>query len=292
MPLCQFTMLALGTLTWVLLITLGILVLLAIVLVPHNLCIRRVCEAYATLPGTARERAVELIETAAAGGSAFTLYRFAADLPEVDSYVGGSPWCNPGDVPPPDSKHLLIQIRLDEPSLGPAWRGRIVQVFITDDWQTPTRSMPGLNRDGVVGTLPEPLPRVALRPMRMPLPPEPDPNSDEDDGLANPTWLLNNVPGLRALLSSHHRDVQGLLAQILGPGTYGYAVDAPDLIYSGGRPLLIQNPHDATCPVCSKPMRLPPAVRRRHRRHHPRRRGRVLRLRLRRTSRSLRGICR
>ena len=212
-------------------------------------------QAYATLPETARERAVELIETAAAGGSAFTLYRFAADLPDVDSYVGGSPWCNPGDVPPPDSKHLLIQIRLDEPSLGPAWQGRIVQVFITDDWQTPTRSMPGLNRDGEVGTIPEPLPRVALRPMRMPLPPEPDPNSDEDDGLANPTWLLNNVPGLCALLSPHHRDVQGLLTQILGPGTYGYTVDAPDLIYSGGRPLLIQNPHDATCPVCKKPMR-------------------------------------
>lgn len=69
-----------------------------------------------------------------------------------------------------------------------------------------------------------------------------------------PARLCDNFPEITVPLEPYTHDFAGVLAQILHPNVYGYDLDAPDIAYLGGNPMLIQNPHDPICDECGTPM--------------------------------------
>ena len=71
----------------------------------------------------------------------------------------------------------------------------------------------------------------------------------------SPAELCDRVPEIKNLLSPFTNDVAGLLSQILRPNVYGYDLEAPEIAYQGGAPMLIQNPHDPICDHCHQRMR-------------------------------------
>ena len=71
----------------------------------------------------------------------------------------------------------------------------------------------------------------------------------------SPAELCDRVPEIKNLLSPFTNDVAGLLSQILRPNVYGYDLEAPEIAYQGGAPMLIQNPHDPVCDHCHQRMR-------------------------------------
>ena len=70
-----------------------------------------------------------------------------------------------------------------------------------------------------------------------------------------PERLCEEFPEITVPLEPYTKDFAGVLAQILRPNVYGYSLDAPDIAYIGGDPMLIQNPHDPVCDECGEPMR-------------------------------------
>ena len=72
---------------------------------------------------------------------------------------------------------------------------------------------------------------------------------------ASPARLCDMVPAIPQLLGEFTDDPAGPLSQILRPEVYGYDLEAPDIAYAGGEPMLIQNPHEAMCDECDQPMR-------------------------------------
>src|SRR5229473_4901601 len=130
---------------WTCAIILGILGPFALVCIPHNLRVWRVRRRYRALTREVRDQVFQLIRTAAAKGPAVIfLYlnkEFPCREPEIIilSHVGGVPYAEAGDTWPtrhgnPDPKrHLarfLLQVRLDDPSLGQQWQGRLMVVFL------------------------------------------------------------------------------------------------------------------------------------------------------------------
>jgi hypothetical protein len=62
-----------------------------------------------------------------------------------------------------------------------------------------------------------------------------------------PERLCNDFPELTVPLEPYTEDFAGVLAQILRPNVYGYSLDAPNIAYVGGKPMLIQNPYEPSC---------------------------------------------
>ena len=234
---------------------LGLAALLALLLVPYNLRVRRARRDHHALPPHVVESVLAELERAGARGDAVTLLLPDPALPVDDpcaSRLGGLPYAEDGAWPTSGDRPdvFLIQALLDEPRLGDAWRGRLVQVFLVHDGEPTVFIHPAPDPARAVRPAPpaEPLPTVALRHLRIP------PWRDEEDPLAWSDQLVRDVPAIRALLAPHTGDVPAVLARILSP-RYGDRVDGADVAYVGGEPELIQNPHDPPCPDCGDPMR-------------------------------------
>jgi hypothetical protein len=72
---------------------------------------------------------------------------------------------------------------------------------------------------------------------------------------AFPARLCEIVPAIPDILRPFTNDPVGVVSQILRPNQYGYDLEEWQIAYEGGDPIFIQNPHEANCDVCGKPMR-------------------------------------
>jgi hypothetical protein len=176
---------------------------------------------------------------------------------KLQSHVGGVPYAEAGEEWPAGSPaKFLLQVRLDDPGLGPQWQGRLLTVFLVFDVEQVVRryAVPSLEKYVPLAPPHAPLPCIRLVPIRLPV------DEEEEDGEAGmvpafPDRLCEMVPALRQVLSPYTHDHAGLLSQILRPNVWGYDLEEWNIAYEGGDPLLIQNPHDPACDECGKPMR-------------------------------------
>jgi hypothetical protein len=238
----------------------GIIGFLVVDYIPHNLRIWRLRRVFRSLPKNVMEQVLDLIEKAAAQNPSIT-YLFFDDSPcsqpetAVLSHVGGIPYAERGETWPahPDSvpPRFLLQVRLDQPSLGEQWRGRLIAVFLVSDAEQIVRSYaaPTLVKYVPISSPVTPFSCIRLRSL-------PFPAASTDDQIPmSPAQLCDNIAGIKNLLSSFASDCPGLLSQILRPNVYGYDLEAPEIAYQGGSPMLIQNPHDPDCDHCNRRMR-------------------------------------
>jgi hypothetical protein len=241
----------------------AVFLLIAAIIVRHNLRVRRVRKAYGALPESAKQQVLDLIRRAAARQNSVTYLRLdrehAIKRGDVllDSHVGGIPYAEQGDQWPDspsgeEPARFLIQVRLDEPTLGPVWQGRLVQVFLVFDLEQVVRSYASPAMHKYLELSPPHEPFECIRLSHVAFPAE---AADESLLPVSPARLLELAPGIAQILAPYSGDADGLLTQILQPNTYGYDLDAPDIAYIGGDPMLIQNPHDPLCGHCRKAMR-------------------------------------
>lgn len=240
--------------------------LFALALFRHNLRIRRVRSAYRSLPDDVKVQVLRLVQEASRGRPAVTFLRLDEGPPcdglEVltQSHVGGDPYAEAGDDWPgePPAKFLL-QVRLDEPGLGPHWQGRLLTVFLAFDAEQVVRSYatPSPERYAPLAAKSPLFPYVRLTPLRFPADDRRDEldEVDEAKGLFPVTLarLSELAPGIPEMLSQYTDDSIGVLAQILRPGV-GYNLEDHEIAYVGADPMLIQNPHEAVCDECGRPM--------------------------------------
>jgi hypothetical protein len=240
-------------------VLLGAVGLLVIVCIPHNLRIRRVRKAFRSLPKTVKEQTLDLIKSAAEHPT--ITYLLLDDEPcsepeiAVMSHVGGLPYAEKGESWPIHTDlvlpRFLLQVRLDEPSLGEQWQGRLIAVFLVFDAQEIVRSYaaPSLEKCASIVSPVTPFRCIRLRSLASSTASEnwPIPKS--------PAQLVDDIPEIKSLLSPFTSDCPGLLSQILGPNAYGYELESPDFAYQGGSPMLIQDPHDPDCDHCARRMR-------------------------------------
>jgi len=249
-------------LVWILGFVLGIVGLFVLICLPHNVRIWQVRRVYRSLPTDVVDQVLQLIEQAAARGPSVTFLRLAeeaacGDAVLIQSHVGGVPYAESGDdwphgTPEGDPAKFMLQVRLDEPSLGDQWQGRLLVIFLVFDYEQAVRSYaaPSIEKCTPLEAKRPPTPCVLLKPIRMPA-------EGGDEGVLPlpPARLGDDFPEVTVPLEPYTNDFAGVLAQILRPNVYGYDLDAPRIAYVGGDPMLIQNPHGPVCDQCGKPMR-------------------------------------
>ena len=234
--------------------------LVALIMVPHNLRAYRARRAYRSLPRSAIDQVLMRIEQEAARRPAVTYLRLCEESPVdeslmVESHVGGMPYAEAGEAWPEGTPEgppkFLLQVRLDEPSLGAIWQGRLIVAFLVFDFEQCVRSYAAPTLDRFVALeSPEP-PRPCIRLQHVAIPAE---SVDEMTPLS-PRMLCEEIPEIRSILEPYSRDIEGMVAQILYPRGYGYSLDTSDIAYVGGDPALIQGPHEPDCARCGRPMR-------------------------------------
>ena len=241
-------------------VILGIIGLCVVLCIPHNLRIWRVKKVFRKMPKNVKEQVLVLIEQAAAEKPSI-IYLLLNDEPcsepetAILSHVGGIPYAERGETWPAHADSVpprfLLQVRLDEPSLGEQWQGRLIAVFLVLDAEQIVRSYaaPALEKYVPITSPVPPFGCVRLRSL-------PFPAASKDDSIPmSPVELCESIPELKDLLGSFTGDCSGLLSQILRPNVYKYDLEAPEIAYQGGSPMLIQNPHDPECDHCNRRMR-------------------------------------
>jgi hypothetical protein len=231
----------------------------------HNLRIRRARRDYRTLPTEVEEQVLQFIQEAAKTRRSLTFLRLD-EKKECDdkdiflqSRVGGVPYAEAGEEWPIGSPaKFLLQVRIDEPSLGEQWVGRLLTVFLVFDVEQIVRShsAPSLTKHVPMPSPMTPPPCFRLTSVRMPACDQQE-EDDQTDRIypPRPSQLCDMVPSIAEILSPFTKDPPGLLSQILRPNTYSYDLEEWQVAYEGGDPMLIQNPHDPICNECGKPMR-------------------------------------
>jgi hypothetical protein len=243
---------------WLLVGVLGVLILIAIVLGPHNVRAWRTRRNFQQVPASDVERVLTALKDAAAvQRDAVTFLRpmhgAACDDPTA-SHIGGLPFAQRGETWPltesgPDD--FLLQVKLDDPNLGEQWQGRLLQVFLVYDMEQTVRSYarPNLETYSPIQPPSDPIECVPLRHIRVPK------WRDTEAGASWSEQLIEDIPAIHHILSNFGNDIEGLLSQILCPQMYGYRLTEADEAFVGGEPVLIQNPHDPVCDVCGSAMR-------------------------------------
>jgi hypothetical protein len=259
---------------WLVVILLVVAGLVALALVPHNLRAARARRAFAAFPAEERRAALDMIARAGAERRWGTLM-VPTDAPSsggllTATHLAGEPYAEVGETWPRRSVSIdgsedlasapapfLAQVRLEEPGLGAVWQGRLITVWLRDDPEPAARChvAPDPSRHAPLTGGPSGAPAVPLASVPIPAPPQVAKDDAEAPSPCAPEALLANVPGLRPRLAARTGDPQGLLAQILAHGQYGYTLEGADVLYQGGEPELIQNPHEAVCPECAGAMR-------------------------------------
>jgi hypothetical protein len=242
-------------------ILLGIIGLFVLVCIPHNLRVWRTRKVLKMLPAKVKDRVLELIEEAAAKNPSITYLLLDNERPcsepeaAILSHVGGTPYAEKGETWPyhldSDPPRFLLQVRLDEPSLGEQWQGRLIAVFLVFDAEQIIKSYaaPSLEKYVPISSSVPSFSCVRLRSLPFPIASKYDPIP------MSPAQLCDHIPEVKELLSPFAGDCSGLLSQILRPNIYGYDLEAPEIAYQGGSPMLIQNPHDPECDHCQRRMR-------------------------------------
>lgn len=249
-------------LVWILGVVLGLAGLFVLICIPHNLRVRRVRRVYRSLPTEVVDQVLQLIEQAAARGPSVTFLRLAEEVASdeavlAQSHVGGVPYAESGDewpqgTPEGEPAKFMLQVRLDHPGLGDQWQGRLIVAFLVFDYEQAVRIYAAPSIEKYVTPEPKrpPAPCILLKPIRIPAE-----VGEEGTFPLLPARLCDDFPEITVPLEPYTNDFAGILTQILRPNVYGYSLDAPDIAYVGGNPMLIQNPHEPSCDECGKPMR-------------------------------------
>lgn len=243
-------------------IVLGLLGLFALICLPHNVRIWRVRRIYRSLPADVIEEVLRLIEQAAGRGPSVIFLRLSKDDPAdedvlLESHVGGLPYAESGDdwpqgTPDGEPAKFMLQVRLDHPELGDQWRGRLIVAFLVFDYDQAVRcyATPSFEKYVALDAKRAPNPCLPLKPVRFPAE-----VGEEGTVPMMPARLCDDFPEITVPLEPYTNDFAGVLAQILRPNVYGYSLDAPEVAYIGGDPMLIQNPHNPICDACGRAMR-------------------------------------
>ena len=252
----------LAILGWAAVIVLGLVALIAVISIPHNLRVRRVRRVFGAIPGEIKDRILALIEKAASQSPSVTFLRLdenqcpPEDNVQLASHVGGLPYAEGNDDWPPgiaekEPSRFLIQVRIDEPSLGSRWQGRLICVFLVFDAEQIVRSYaaPTPGKHKCLDSPEPPFGCIRLNTLRIPT------ESDTDRVPTSPKRLCEMIPAISAVLRPFTKDAPGVVAQILRPHLYGYNLEEPDIAYVGGDPMLIQNLHKPVCAKCGRQMR-------------------------------------
>lgn len=247
---------------WLLGLVLGLVGLFVLICLPHNLRVRRVRKVYKSLPPDVVNQVLRLIERAADRGPSVTFLRLSDEVPceesvLLQSHVGGIPYAESDDdwpqgTPEGEPAKFMLQVRLDHPALGSQWNGRMVVAFLVFDYEQAVRcdAAPSIEKYLTLDAKRPPTPCLLLKPLRFPA------EAGEEGTMPMMSErLCAEFPEVTVPLEPYTSDFDGVLAQILRPNVYGYSLDAPDIAYVGGDPMLIQNPHDPVCDECGNPLR-------------------------------------
>jgi hypothetical protein len=189
-----------------------------------------------------------------ARGPSVTFLRLAEqatcnDAVLVQSHVGGLPYAESGDdwpqgTPEGDPAKFMLQVRLDHPGLGDQWQGRLIVAFLVFDYEQAVRcyAPPSIETYVALEAKRPPNPCILLNPVQLPAE-----KGEEGTSPMLPERLCNDFPELTVPPEPYTEDFAGVLAQILRPNVCGYSLDAPNIAYVGGNPMLIQNPHEPSC---------------------------------------------
>jgi hypothetical protein len=229
---------------------------------------RRVQRVYRYLPDGVKLQVLQLIERAAVGRPSFTFLRidnnrelYREEL-LVNSHLGGAPYAEAGEEWPTCTRAILfkspakflIQVRLNEPSLGMLWQGRLLTVFFwLHSVVVRSYALPSADRYVPLHAPSCLIPCVPLTPVRMPV----HQCSDEEEKsfCISSAELCEIVPDVRQVLSPYTDDCIALLTQILHPNASFCDFTESTVAYVGGEPMHIQDPPEATCDVCNQPLR-------------------------------------
>ncbi len=254
---------------WIFIILMLIFGVFILVCIPHNLRVWRVRRQYKSLPNGIKKEVCQVIRAAAAKGPSVSFLCLDNELPNsepqivLQSHVGGIPYSEAGATWPlggdgsnssRDPARFLLQVRLDEPSLGQVWQGRLIEVFFGKlDLFVRSYANPSLQKHVPIYPATTPFDCIALSSLPMPI--ERRAEEGDDPLPISPKEMCVKIPEIPRLLEKFTRDHPGLLTQILRPGIYGYDLEEADIAYQGGYPMLIQVSHDAKCDLCHAPMR-------------------------------------
>lgn len=200
----------------------GVIGLFVVVNIPHNLRIWRARKAFKSLPTTIKERVLDLIEHAAAENPSVTCLLLEDEPslePEISviSHVGGMPYAESGESWPASTDSVpprfLLQVRLDEPSLGEQWQDRLIAVFLVLDTELIMRSYGGPALEKYVPIAPPVLPFRCIRLRSLAFP-----AATKDTPIPlSPANLCDEIPEIKEILSPFTSDCPGLLSLILRP---------------------------------------------------------------------------
>jgi hypothetical protein len=217
--------------------------LAAIIILGQKRRIKAIQEAYKSLPKEIKDQVLELIEESARGGTFVTFLRPDRDEPCVgqreilESHVGGEPYAEAGEEWPVSQKKFLVQVRLSDPGLGDCWTGRLITVFLTEEFELLVRSYtePSEKKFSAIGSHFPPQPCVRLVPVLFPAE---DPPEDEDDiervemrWPATPDRICELVPQAATILNRFTDKPSWLLRQILFPGIASLSFEEFEIAY-------------------------------------------------------------
>lgn len=228
--------------------------------IPPRISARRAQCIYENLPAEVVNQVLRAIEHVATGVPSITLLRPSEEIGHdeavlLESHIGGLPYAEANDKWPQgtngDPATLLLQVRMDEPSLGEQWQGRLFVVFLAPDLKLIVRSYANPSAEKYIPLESGSRRRVCNRLSQHRMPTE----SDDELLPMSASKLVETVLEIKKLLQPYTRDCSAVLSQVLQPGFNGHDLEAEHAIYLGGEPLVIQQPHEPLCDHCGTPMR-------------------------------------
>lgn len=179
------------------------------------------------------------------------------------AHVGWSALLPAGEAWPLDDEaqpgRFLLQLPLPDVLAAP-WPGRSLALWVSvGGFDVVVRSYASTNQ--FVEVLQPPVPRDDLvkpvskgnlLPLALPVPQELD---DESQGDEFCELLLRECAELRDALAAITDQPLAVLPKLLLDDARAHYLEPGNGVWVGGEPQLIQNPHDAECEICKRPMR-------------------------------------
>lgn len=199
---------------------------------------------------------LSVIDSAARTGAFRLMYRAASGKEVADSLarIGGHPLAGSDEAWPTVEGvpgQFLLQVALADVS-GAAWANRLIAVYLMQE-SLRVKSY-ACASDLVVKTAPANAAQIAMQPLKsLALPVALPAYRDGDEPLGGDA-LIERTPGLGDMLAKLTTQPARVVSLLISGGASG-TVETEDAILVGGKPVLLQGPHEPHCDVCQQPMR-------------------------------------